>query len=167
MSKYLKILLSLYLCLFYQSSILFSQDNSSNDSEESSSDEEDDEEAIDSITTPNLIPSSELSAVESSGIVQFLRNPNRGTLSLEAASVISNAGISADALNAIGSSGVASSEIIALGSSNLASLASKLTGTAAEQATQFKTLVNVVDAYSNVETDPAKLEEERLQPVLI
>ena len=155
MSKYLKLFIFNAVFFTYSAFIANAQESDSEDTEKEI--EEEEEQAIKTITIPNLIPSAELSGIESNGIVKFLRNPNRGTLSIGASTVITNSGVSASARNAIGSSGVASSEIISLGSANVRSLASMLSGTAASQATQFKTLVNVVDAYSNVEADASKI----------
>jgi len=156
MSKYLK--LFIFNAVFFSFSALFvSAQNSESVNSDKEEEKDEDEEAIKTLTTPSLVPTAELSGIESNDLVKFLRNPNRGSLSIEAGGVISASGVSASAKNAIGSSGVASAEIISLGSSNIKSLASKLSGTAAQQATQFKTLVNVVDAYSNVEADSSKV----------
>ena len=165
MSKYLKLII-FYTVFFSFAVFSFSanaQNADQNQAEEEEKEEEEEEEAIKTITTPNLVPAAELSGIESNAIVNFLRNPNRGTLSIEAASIITNSGISASARNAIGSSGVASAEIISLGSSNIKLLASKLTGSAAQQATQFKTIVSVVDAYSNT-TDTSLVGRRAIAP---
>ncbi len=162
MSKYLKLII--FYTVFSSFAVFsFSANAQNSDQNQAEEEEEEEEEAIKTITTPNLVPAAELSGIESNAIVNFLRNPNRGTLSIEAASIITNSGISASARNAIGSSGVASAEIISLGSSNINLLASKLTGSAAQQATQFKTIVNVVDAYSNT-TDTSLVGRRAIAP---
>ena len=118
MHKYLKLIYLFAAFSILPAFALHAQDTKSSGSNETE-EEKEEEEAIDTLIMPNLIPSAELSGIESNSIINFLRNPNRGTLSIEAASVISTANVSVSALNAIASSGVASSEIIALGSTYL------------------------------------------------
>jgi hypothetical protein len=197
MSKYLK--LFIFNAVFFSFSALFvsAQNSETVNSEEEEEEKDEEEEAIKTLTTPSLVPTAELSGIESNDIIENLRNPISSSLSFaeqsklltninnpltsklnfnqqvqligyQNDSTLSNLSLSglvvlaqgelvASQVSAIGSSGVDSAEIIALGTANIVSLASKLSGTATEQATQFKTLVNVVDAYSNVEADASKV----------
>ena len=82
-------------------------------------------------------------------LIGYQNDSTLSNLSLSGLVVLAEANLAASQVSAIGSSGVDSAEIISLGTTNIQSLASKLSGTATVQATQFKTLVNVVDAYSN------------------
>jgi hypothetical protein len=154
MSKYLKLLLlSAYAVTF---NISNAQETDSSEKDEKSQQEEEEEE-IKLLSTPALVPGAESTGIESNRIVQSQRLLSKSTLSLPAANIIAGARLNSDLIGVIGVSGVSSAEIITLGSVNLKTLTSNLSGTSATQATQFKTLVGVVDAYSNVESDASKV----------
>ena len=87
MSKYLKLFIFNAVFFTYAAFIANAQETNSDKSDEeveNDDDEEEEEESIKAITTPSVIPSAELSGIESNSIIKFFRNPNRGTLSIAA-----------------------------------------------------------------------------------
>ena len=134
MSNYLKLLLISAAFFAYPALHINAQDTASDESDESS-DEKEDEEIINQITLPPTIPAPISSGIESNTLIQ------------------------------LSSSGIDTTAAATLGAANLRLITNKLTATtAAERATQLKTYINVIDAYSNVESDSSTVGRRAINP---
>jgi len=129
MSKYLKILLINASYLILSAFVVNAQNSESEDSQEKEESEE-----LKLSTRPQLLPNPNITSTDADLRLQIARFSN---LSTSDAAIISN-------------SGVSGSDIAALGSASINSLIGKLDSTSTlSSAVQFKTLVEVIDAFSN------------------
>ncbi len=116
-------------------SLYINAQESASDESEESSEEQEDKEIINQITLPPTVPAPISSGIESNTLIQ------------------------------LSSSGVDSTAAATLGVANLRLITDKLTATtAAERATQLKTYINVIDAYSNVASDSSTVGRRAINP---
>ena len=133
MSKYLKLLLINSSYLILSAFVVNAQNSESEESEEKEESEE-----LKLSTRPQLLPNPNITSTDADLRLQIARFSN---LSTSDAAIIS-------------SSGVTSTDISKLGADSIGSLMAKIDSTSTlSSAVQFKTLVEVIDAFSNAPVD--------------